>query len=151
LVGGKFITGRPVVLLALATDPDQGVLAKSQYTWKVEYVTSIASGSPAVRPFVPEVSGARSAAFTPSTVGPYTLADVAYRVTLTVRDAGGLETTTRLTVRPNVTAVTLRTNVPGLALTLDGQPVTSPTAFQGVAGFRRDVAAAETQTLGGTT
>ena len=59
------------------------------------------------------VLGQTSGTFTPATTGPYTLTDVAYRITLTVRDSAGLTTTRTLDVAPNVANITVQTTPAG--------------------------------------
>ena len=102
LTNGKFIAGQQITFSGTATDPEDGDLGASAFTWKVEYITSINTGHPAVRPFVPEFSGQADGNFTPATTGPYNKADVAYRITLTVTDSGGLSRTIKRDVAPNV-------------------------------------------------
>jgi hypothetical protein len=102
-----------------------------------------------VRPFVPESTGRRKGTFTPAVTGPYTLTDVAYRITVTVRDSLGLTVTETLDILPNVATITLQTTPPGLSLTLDGQPVADGTTVESVVGFRRILGAPATQNSGG--
>lgn len=151
LSGGKFIAGQPITFSGSAVDSEDGPLEADSFTWQVDYITSIASGNPVVRPFVPEFSGAAGGTFTPATTGPYTLADVAYRITLTARDSDGLEHTTTFDIAPNTSTITVTTNPPGLEVTVDGQPFTAPHTFTGVVGFLRPIGAAESQSDGETT
>ncbi|MCI0459520.1 MAG: immunoglobulin domain-containing protein [Gemmataceae bacterium] len=151
LTNGRFIAGQAINFSGTATDPQDGTLPASSFTWKVEYITSINSGNPAVRPFVPEFSGQTSGVFTPDTTGPCTLTDVAYRVTQTVTDSGGLSTTVTRDVLPNTATLTVTTSPTGLQVTVDGQPFTAPRTFDSVAGFQRPIGAAASQTLNGTT
>ena len=151
LTGGRFIAGQGINFSGTATDPEDGTLAASQFTWQVDYITSIDSGTPVVRPFVPEFSGQTGGNFTPATTGPYTLTDVAYRVMLTVRDSAGLPFTTTVDVLPNVSTLTVTTSPTGLQVTVDGQPFTAPRTFASVVGFERPIGAAASQSLGGTT
>jgi hypothetical protein len=95
-------------------------------------------------------SGSRSGTFTIPTTGEVS-ADVFYRVHLTVRDSKGLTDSTYVDLRPRTASMTIRTSVPGLKLTLDGQPFTSSQTVTGVTGIRRTLGAAATQTLNGTT
>jgi glucose/arabinose dehydrogenase len=150
LTGGKFIAGQPIAFSGTATDPEDGPLTAGQFTWQVDYITSIASGNPAVRPFVPEFSGASGGSFTPATTGPYTLTDVAYRITMTARDSAGLATTTTLDVAPNVSTLTVTTTPAGLQVTVDGQPFATPRTFGSVVGFQRPIGAPAAQPSGGT-
>jgi glucose/arabinose dehydrogenase len=151
LTNGRFIAGQAINFSGTATDPEDGTLGGSRFTWRVDYITSIASGNPVVRPFVPEFGGQTSGTFTPSTTGPYTLTDVAYRITLTVTDSGGASTTVTRDVLPNTATLTVTTNPTGLQVTVDGQPFTSPRVFDSVVGFERPLGAAASQTLAGAT
>jgi hypothetical protein len=101
-----------------AMDPEDGGLPASAFTWKVEYLTNT-SGTPTIHPFVAEFSGTRTGSFTPAVTGAYTLTDVAYRVTLTVRDSLGTATTKTFDVLPNVANLTIQATLAGLGLTLD--------------------------------
>src|SRR5262249_9545612 len=60
-----------------------------------------------------------------------------YRIYLKATDAGGLSTIVFRDVNPRVSTFTLATNIAGLSLTLDGQPIASGTATQGVVGMVR--------------
>lgn len=151
LTNGLFIAGQAVRFSGSATDPEDGTLGAGAFTWRVDYITSIASGNPVTRPFLAEFGGTTSSTFTPATTGPYTLTDVAYRVVLTVRDSGGLATTRTIDVSPNVSTITVTTTPTGLQVTVDGQPFTAPHSFAGVVGFERPIGAAAQQVVGGTT
>jgi glucose/arabinose dehydrogenase/regulation of enolase protein 1 (concanavalin A-like superfamily) len=154
---GKFIAGQPVRFSGTATDPEDGTLPASAFAWTINYLTSIdqgdqdSDGMPGLtRPFS-TVNGVRNSTFTPATTGPYTLADAAYAVTLTVTDRQGLTSQSRRVIDPKTSSVTLATAPSGLQLTLDGQPVTAPNTFVGVAGFQRPIGAPLSQTISGTT
>ena len=45
LTNGKFVAGKTITFSGTATDPEDGPLAASAFTWKVEYITSIDSGN----------------------------------------------------------------------------------------------------------
>jgi hypothetical protein len=126
-------------------------LGAGAFTWRVDYITSINTGNPVVRPFVPEFGGTTSSNFTPATTGPYTLTDVAYRIILTVTDSGGLSTTVTRDLAPNTATLTVTTSPTGLTITVDGQPFTAPHTFDSVIGLERPLGAAASRTQGGTT
>ena len=67
-----------------------------------------------------------------------------------MRDSGGLTSTTFVDVVPRVVTLTLATNPPGLQVTLDGQPVTTPAAIGSVVGMRRTLGVVSPQSAGGT-
>ena len=68
--------GQVFTFTGTGTDPEDGNLPPSAFTWRVDFITSINTGSPVVRPFLSSFSGATSGSFTPATEGPYTLTDV---------------------------------------------------------------------------
>ena len=155
---GKFDAGRPIQFTGTGTDPEQGKLSGSSFTWRVDYLTSINGGDadgdglPGVtRPFVSTFTNATAGTFTPAKTGPYTLADVAQVITLTVTDAQGRSDTKQTILYPNVVTVTVATNPTGLGVTVDGQPFASPRTFTGVVGFLRPIGSTKSQTLGGKT
>jgi len=149
--GTRFTAGVTVNFTGQGIDPEDGTLAASRFTWQVDYITSIASGTPVLRPFVAPFSGATGGSFTPATTGPYTLTDVAYRITLTVTDSNGRTSTTFRDLTPNTATITVQTNVAGLTVTLDGQPYAPPILISSVVGFIRPLGAPLTQTIGGIT
>jgi hypothetical protein len=79
-----------------------------------------------------------------------TSANVWYRLYLTVRDSGGLSTTAFRDIAPNTAVITLTTNPPGLRVTLDGQPVTTPMNVTSVVGIVRTLGVVSPQTSGTT-
>lgn len=139
LTGGLFIAGQAITFSGMATDTEDGVLGPARLTWQVDYITSINSGNAVVRPFVPAFTGVAGSSFTPAVTGPYTLADVAYRITLSAADSQGRTTTVTRDVFPNVTTLTVQTNPAGRQFTIDAQPFTSTQVFQSVVGFERPI------------
>ena len=127
-----------------ATDPENGTLPGSAFTWRVDFHHATHT-----HPFVPETSGASSGSFTIPTTG-HTETNVWYRIYMTVRDAGGLTHTDMREIRPRIVRVTLATNPPGLQLMLDGQLVIAPYSFDGVVGIVRGLEAPTPQASGGT-
>lgn len=143
--GTKYNGGSVINYSATATDPEDGNVGGSAFTWRIDLHHDIH-----IHPFIPDTSGSVSGSFTVPTTG-HTDSNVWYRINLTVRDSGGLTTTVFRDVSPNTVNVTLATNPPGLQLKLDAQPVTSPYTVTGVVGILRNLEAVSPQTLGGTT
>jgi hypothetical protein len=81
----------------------------------------------------------------------HTESNVWYRIHLEVRDSSGQVGSTFVDVLPRKSMITLTTSPSGLQLTLDAQPVASPTTVEGVVGIERSIGAAPTQTVGGVT
>jgi glucose/arabinose dehydrogenase len=141
---GSLYNGGSVISYAgSGADPEQGTLPASAFTWSVDFHHDTHS-----HPFIAPFSGTKGGTFTIPTAGE-TSANVWYRIRLTVKDAGGLTHTVTRDVLPRKATVKLATNVAGLKLSLDGQPVTSPASFTGVVGVRRAIGAPATQSLNG--
>jgi glucose/arabinose dehydrogenase len=142
---GTLYSGNAVIAYAgSATDPEDGALPASAFTWRIDFHHDTHS-----HPFIPATSGATSGSFTIPTTG-HTETNVWYRVVLTVRDSGGLTQTTFRDILPRRVNLTLGTNPAGLQLRLDGQPTTTPRTFESVVGIVRGLEAPATQTSGGT-
>ena len=143
--GTLYTAGGTVNYAGTGTDPQDGTLPASAFTWQVDF-----HHDTHIHPFVPATSGAKSGSFTIPTSGE-TAANVWYRIRLTVTDSGGLTHSTFRDVTPRTASITLQTSPPGLQLLLDGQPRTAPSTFTGVAGIVRSLEALSPQTAGSTT
>jgi glucose/arabinose dehydrogenase len=140
-----YTAGDTINYAGTGTDPEQGMLPPSAFTWQVDFHHDTHT-----HPFVPPTSGAASGSFVIPTTGE-TAANVWYRIHLTVRDAGGLPHSTFSDVVPRKATITLATSPSGLQLTLDGQPLVAPQSVQGVVGIQRTLGALSPQTVDGTT
>jgi len=116
------------------TDPEDGNLPPSAFTWKVEF-----HHGAQVQTVVSPTSGAKTGSFTIPTRGE-TATNVFYRIQLTVRDSGGLTDSTFVDVVPRTSTVSLLSDPPGLGLRIDGQTVTQAT-IEGVVGMVRTISA----------
>jgi glucose/arabinose dehydrogenase len=141
--GSRFRAGDVVSFSGSATDPEDGVLPASALTWEVVFHHDTHT-----HPFVEPFSGATSGTFTAADTGE-TSSNVWYRIHLVATDSAGNRSEVTRDVLPVTAAVTLATQPQGLSLTLDGAPVVAPMTFTGVVGFKREIAAPATQTLGG--
>ncbi|GLZ28912.1 hypothetical protein Lesp02_11020 [Lentzea sp. NBRC 105346] len=90
-------------------------------------------------PFVGPLTG-RVGSFTIPATGEAS-ADTSYEITVTATDSSGLSTSKVVNVRPRTTQLTLASDPPGIGVTLDGIPVATPHAVEGVVGFERELAA----------
>jgi parallel beta-helix repeat protein len=143
--GTLYTAGDTIPFAGTGTDAEDGTLPASAFTWRVDF-----HHASHTHPFLSPVTGVTSGSFTIPVSGE-TSADVFYRIHLTVRDSSELTHSTFRDVRPRTANVTLQTSPAGLQLRLDGQPVTTPTTFTGVAGIVRNLEAVSPQTLGGVT
>ena len=143
--GTTYAGGDTIAYAGTGSDPEDGTLAGSRFTWKVDF-----HHEEHIHPFIPDTTGATSGSFTIPTTG-HTDDDVWYRIHLTVRDSGGLTHSTFRDVQPRTSTITLATNVPGLQLELDGQPAATPHSVVSVVGVQRTLGAPSPQTAGGKT
>lgn len=141
--GTSYAGGQTFTYAGTATDPEDGALAASAFTWRVDF-----HHDDHIHPFVPATTGLTSGSFTIPDRGE-TSANVFYRVILTVRDSAGLAHTTSVDLIPRTSVIALATNPAGLSVTLDGQTATVP--ITGVEGVVRAIGAPSPQTIGGTT
>jgi hypothetical protein len=135
--------GDTIAYSGTGTDPEDGNLPASAFTWRVDF-----HHDGEVDTFVPSTSGATSGSFTIPNRGE-TSANVFYRIHLTVRDSGGLTSSTFVDVVPRKVNLTLATEPAGLRVTLDGQTVTAPRTVQSVVGMIRTLGVVSPQTSGG--
>ena len=151
LEGSTFAAGELITFAGSATDAEDGALPASKLRWEILYYTSTANGTGGVRRPFSSATGVAGGEFRPADTGPYSNADVFYRIELSAEDAQGLTTTVVRDIQPRTSGVTIAANVPGLTLNLDGQPQAAPYSFVGVEGFKRQLEAPATQTVNGTT
>jgi glucose/arabinose dehydrogenase len=128
-----------------ATDPEDGTLPASAFTWLVDFHhdTHRHDGPPVA-------DGVKSGSFVIPTSGEVS-DNVWYRLILVVTDAGGLRDTVFRDILPQKSTITLVTQPAGLQVTLDGQPVTTPLSDLSVEGIQRTIGVVSPQTVGGQT
>jgi glucose/arabinose dehydrogenase len=144
VVGTTYSGGMVIAYAGTGTDPEDGTLPASAFTWRVDFQHDTHT-----HPFIAPTSGAKSGSFTIPTIGE-TSANVWYRIYLTVQDSAGATHTVQRDILPRKARLTLATNPSGLQLNLDGQPVTTPLAFDSVVGIVRTIEATTPQTSGGS-
>ncbi len=142
------MAGQPVSFSGTASDPDDGTLPPSAFTWDVDFYHDDAGEH--AHPADPPVSSITNGSFTPSATEE-TSANVWYRITLTVKDSDNVAFITFRDVLPRKATISLATNVSGIPLTLDGIPVEAPHSVLGVVGHERTIGAPPTQTVNGQT
>ena len=141
--GATYTAGNLISFSGSATDPDEGSLPASDLTWTVTFQHDV-HNHPVLGPLI-----GSTGSFTPANSGE-TSPNVWYRITLTAKDASGLTTTIFRDVQPVKANITLTSSVAGLQLKLDGQPITTPYTFQGVAGVLRSIEAISPQPVQGS-
>ncbi|HEX2879389.1 MAG TPA: PQQ-dependent sugar dehydrogenase [Polyangiaceae bacterium] len=142
-VGATYTAGGTINFAGTGTDPEQGNLPPSAFTWRIDFHHDTHS-----HPAMPDTVGIANGSFQVPNTGE-TSANVWYRVYLTVRDAQGFSHTTFRDVNPLVSSFTLATNPTGLQVTLDGQPFTTPFTTNSVVGLQRVLGAPSPQAANG--
>ena len=130
-VSTTYRAGDTLTFSGTATDPEVGQLSATAFKWRVDFLHHDHA-----HPFIADTFGVTNGTFTIPTIGESS-DDVWYRVYLTVTDPTGLSHTSHRDILPIKSTITLLTDPPGLRLTLDGEPVTAPFTFVGVAGVTR--------------
>ncbi|HEY0685485.1 MAG TPA: PQQ-dependent sugar dehydrogenase [Steroidobacter sp.] len=143
--GTLYRGGQTFTFSGSATDPEDGALPASAFTWRVDF-----HHDDHTHPHMPPTTGVTSGTFTIADRGE-TSANVFYRVILTVQDSDGSTDTTFVDILPRTSVITLNSNIPNAQLTLEGVPVTAPHTFTGVEGIIRTIGAVSPQTSGGQT
>jgi glucose/arabinose dehydrogenase len=133
--GTTYAAGTTISYAGTGTDPEDGTLPASAFTWRVDF-----HHADHLHPFIPPTTGSRTGSFTIPNTGE-TATNVWYRITLTVRDSGGLTHTTFRDLQPRVATLRVETVPTALRVALDGQPRTAPFTFASVVGMRRTLGA----------
>ena len=141
--GTLYSAGQTIQFAGSATDPEDGALPPSAYSWTIVFHHDTHT-----HPFLGPINGVTSDAFVVPTQGE-TSANVWYRITLTVTDSAGQTQTSFVDVRPRTARISLATSPPGLQVTLDGQPLTTPVSVLSVVGMSRTLGVASSPLLGG--
>lgn len=137
-----FAGGQVFNFVATATDPQDGLLPASAFSWHFDlhHNTHIHDGLPS--------TGTKNFTATIPTTG-HTDTDIYYRVYVVVKDAGGLTDTAFVNLLPTLKKITLKTVPAGLTVKLDDEPVTTPNTQQSVVGVKRTLDVDLTQTFQG--
>ncbi|MCB2378412.1 PQQ-dependent sugar dehydrogenase [Hymenobacter sp. BT635] len=143
--GTTYVAGTTITFSGEATDPEQGTLPASAFSWRVDFHhdTHVHDGTAFNQ-------GLKTGSFAIPNTGE-TAANVWYRLILTVTDAGGLTSTVFRDIYPRTSVLSLATNPAGLRLTLDGQPLTTPATVTSVEGVLRTLGVVSPQTVNGVT
>ncbi|HYG19254.1 MAG TPA: PA14 domain-containing protein, partial [Ohtaekwangia sp.] len=141
--GSLYRGGEIISFSGNGTDPEDGTLPASAFTWFVDFYhdTHHHDGPPVA-------SGVKSGTFTVPVSGE-TSDNVWYRINLVVRDSQGLQDTVFRDVLPRKSTITLASQPPGLQVTLDGQPFATPFSDLSVEGIERSIGVVSPQTFNG--
>ena len=140
---GLFRAGDVISFSGTATDAEDGTLPASAYTWNIDFLHEghVHPGTP--------ITGVTGGTFTIPTSGHDFSGFTRYRITLTVTDSSGLQSTQSATVFPDKVNLTFDTAPGGLTLYLDGIAHTAPFVYDTLKGFNHTIEA-RNQTVGTT-
>ena len=134
--GTTFGGGQSITVAVSATDPEDGALTGTSIVWWAELHHDAHT-----HPFAQQTSSAGGTVTIP-TRGEVS-DNIFYRFHLRATDSKGQATEITRDILPRKARVTLATVPAGLALTLDGQPITGGLQFTGVVGIERDLGAVD--------
>ena len=141
--GSFFVAGDVISYSGDGTDPDDGTLPASAFTWRIDFLHEghVHPGTP--------ISGVKSGTFTIPTSGHDFSGNTRYRITLTVTDSTGLTDTRSVLIYPRKVNLCFDTAPAGLTVYLDGVAKTTPFVYDTLTGFNHTVEA-RNQASGGT-
>lgn len=127
--------GQTINFVGTANDPEDGSVAPTNVEWTVVFHHDDHTHP---GPSVNLAADRRSGSFVIPTEGE-TASNVFYRLYLTAQDNQGNTSTTYRDIRPLTAQITLASNPAGLRLTLDGEPITTPTTVTRVQGVNMTI------------
>ncbi len=136
--GSLFQGGQTIALAGSAEDFEDGTLPASSLHWEVRF-----HHADHWHPYLNDLVGSPQS-FATATSGE-TASDVSYRIILRATDSSGLTGEASLYIQPRTVTLRIETDPPGLQVTLDGQPRTSPVQVVGVTGVTRTIGAPPSQ------
>jgi glucose/arabinose dehydrogenase len=141
--GAQFQADDVISYSGTGTDPDDGTLPASAFTWNIDFLHEghVHPGT--------AITGVKSGSFTIPDSGHDFSGNTRYRITLTVRDSTGLTSSQSVTIYPKKVNLTFDTVPSGRTLYLDGIAKTTPFVYDTLVGFNHTIEA-RNQTAGNT-
>jgi glucose/arabinose dehydrogenase/PKD repeat protein len=133
--GTFFNAGDVISFSGTGTDPDDGTMPASAFTWNIDFLHEghVHPGTP--------VTGVTSGTFTIPTSGHDFSGNTRYRISLTVTDSSGLSSTQSVIIWPRKVNLTFDTAPSGLTLYLDGIAYATPFVHDTLIGFNHTIEA----------
>ncbi len=135
VTGQMYRGGSTIQFAATGTDTEDGTLPPTTFKWEI-----VRHHADLTHAFL-TVPGVKSGSFTMPLTGESD-ANQFYRIRVTVTDSDGQTASNFVDVTPRTSTIQLKSNVPGLVVTLDGVTKTTPSSFVGIEGMTRALAAA---------
>lgn len=145
VAGTLYRAGQTIDFAGTASDPDEGTLPASAFTWEV-----LLHHDQHTHPHLAPTSGVAGGSFTTDTVSKGSV-NIWYRIYLTVTDSTGLSRTVTRDVDPEIITVRVNSEPSGLQIEVEGQPHNTPYIVQEVIGVNWQLEAVTPQTVGSTT
>jgi glucose/arabinose dehydrogenase len=133
--GGLFRAGDVIAYSGQATDIEDGSLSASAFSWTIDFLHEghVHPGTP--------ITGVTSGSFTIPTSGHDFSGFTRYRITLTVTDSDGLQSSQSAAVFPDKINLTFETAPGGLTLYVDGIAYQGPFVYDTLVGFTHTIEA----------
>jgi glucose/arabinose dehydrogenase len=128
--GTTYVAGTSIDFSGTGSDNEDGVLPVTSIRWQVNFHHDTHKHDE------PPLEGVSSGSFLIPNEGE-TSDNVWYRIILTVTDSKGGTGKDSVDILPRKSTITLTTNPPGLEVTVDGQPFSTPVVVTSVEGILR--------------
>ncbi len=128
--GTTYAAGTSIDFSGAGSDNEDGVLPATAFRWQINFHHDTHKHDE------PPLEGVTSGTFLIPNEGE-TSDNVWYRIILTVTDSKGGSGKDSVDILPRKSTITLTTNPPGLEVTVDGQPFSTPVAVTSVEGILR--------------
>ena len=136
VAGRLFRAGEVVNFSGVATDPEDGLLPASAYSWSVLF-----HHDSHVHPTITSLQGVTSGSFTVPTLGHDFDGGTNYEIILTVTDSDGLQHRNSVFIDPELVNVTFNSVPTGLTLSIGGIDQTAPVSREALVGFSYTISA----------
>jgi glucose/arabinose dehydrogenase len=141
--GSFYNAGDVLTFAGTGTDREDGLLPPSAFRWEIVF-----HHASHTHPFVQPFSGVTGGSRLIPVLGE-TATDVFYRIHLTVTDSFGFAHSTFRDVTPRTSMITVTTNPPGIAATLDDISIATPATTSSVVGMTRTIGVPSTTVFNG--
>ena len=138
----RYNAGDRINYAATATDPEDGSLPSSAFSWSVVF-----HHADHIHPFLGPFSGPTGSFVVPRNAD--NLSTTWYELVLTVTDSRGLTRTRSVHIRPNLVNLTFKADPAGVQYLVDGIPFAGTHTEVGVVGVERVLSAVSPQFAGG--
>jgi len=142
--GTKYNAGDTISFSGSASDPEDGDLPASAFSWKVVF-----HHAEHTHPYINDINGVKNGTFNIGRDASNEF-NTWYRIHLTVTDSGGLQHTIYKDVFPNLVNLTIQTDVVGGKFTVNGNLHSEPYTHQEVVGVDYGVSVQSPQTISGS-